>query len=167
VQLEIGDQVFHPIHGVGKVVAIKSLALDGAASRWYYEISLFHTTVWVLVDPHGIGRLRRITPRSELARYRALLKSQPSSLSDNFRDRQSDLNDRLKLGTFQAICEIVRDLSARRALKPLTDFESNLLKKTRDLLFQEWAATNSVTNSEAARSVEDLLNEGQKQIGIA
>jgi RNA polymerase-interacting CarD/CdnL/TRCF family regulator len=164
VHLEIGGQVFHPIHGVGKVVAIRSLAFDGKRPRLYYEVALDKTTIWVLIEPQGIGRLRPITPKSELARYRAVLKGRPTSLSDNFRARQSDLDVRLKLGTFQAICEIVRDLSARRVRKPLTDYELDLLKKAREFLFQEWAVINRVTSSEAAQSVEALLSEGRKNL---
>jgi len=93
-----------------------------------------------------------------------VLKGRPTSLSDNFRARQSDLDVRLKLGTFQAICEIVRDLSARRVRKPLTDYELDLLKKAREFLFQEWAVINRVTSSEAAQSVEALLSEGRKNL---
>jgi RNA polymerase-interacting CarD/CdnL/TRCF family regulator len=161
VHIEIGGQVFHPIHGVGKVVAIRSMAFDGKRPRLYYEVTLEKTTIYVLIEPQGMGRLRLITPKSELARYRDLLKSRPASLSDNFRARQSDLDVRLKLGTFQAICEIVRDLSARRARKPLTDYELEMLKKARGFLFQEWALINHVTSSEAARTVEALLSEGR------
>jgi CarD family transcriptional regulator len=167
VQLEIGDQVFHPIHGVGKVVAVKALALDGEKSRWYYEVALANSTIWVLIEPLGIGRLRRITPRDELARYRALLKSEPTSLNKNFRLRQVDLTDRMKSGSFQAICEIVRDLRARQLSKPLTDYESTLLKKTHDMLVQEWAATTRTTQREAAKTVEELLTEGQRSARVA
>jgi CarD family transcriptional regulator len=167
VQLEIGDQVFHPIHGVGKVVAVKAMALNGERSRWYYEVVLINSTIWVLVEPFGIGRLRRITPKDELARYRALLKSEPASLSNNFRLRQVDLNDRMKLGTFQAICEVVRDLNARRLSKSLTDYESNLLKKAHEMLIQEWAATSKMTSREAAQTIDDLLLEGQKGAPVA
>jgi len=161
MQMNIGQNVFHPSHGVGKITAIKELEMNGAEPRLYYEVSLFHTTVWVLVEPQERGKLRPITSRSELARYRAVLKSPPVSMNNNFRIRQNDLDTRLKLGTFQAICEIVRDLSARRLSKSLTDYESGLLKKTREFLCQEWAAINGISGVDAARDVEALLVEGQ------
>ena len=162
MQLAVGDTVFHSIHGVGKVVATKELTFNAEEPRLYYEVAMPHTTVWVLIEPQVEGRLRPITPRSELPRYGALLKSRPISLDNDFRTRQIDLDNRLKLGTFQAICEIVRDLNARRLQIPLTNYESSLLKRTSQFLFEEWAEVSGVTSSEAERGIEELLREGQK-----
>jgi RNA polymerase-interacting CarD/CdnL/TRCF family regulator len=164
MQLQIGDMVFHPIHGVGRIAAVKELKLNEEAPRSYYEVKLFNMTVWVLIEPIRIGRLRPITGRSEIARYRRLLKSRPISMDNNFRLRQNDLDNRFKLGTFQAICEIVRDLSARRLLKSLTEFELNLLRRTSEFLFQEWAVMAGVTSIEAATDIEALLMEGREHL---
>jgi len=163
MQYKVGEQVFHPVYGVGKIVAIKELQINGAEPNLYYEVMIDTTTVWVLIDPDKIGRLRPITPKSELAGYRRLLKSHPISLDRDFRTRRNDLNSRFKEGTLQATCEIVRDLSARRYLKPLTGYESTLLHRAGEFLIQEWAMVNGLTATEAARDVQALLVEGRKE----
>ena len=163
MQYQIGDKVVHPIHGVGNIVAIKEMTLNGDEPRLYYEVAIFKTRLWVLVNPPVEGRLRPITPKSDLARYHLLLKSRPLPLENNYRIRQNDLITRFKSGTFQALCEIVRDLRARKTFRSLSEFDTTLLSKASDYLFEEWAVMNEVTKNEAALDVEALLVQGQSK----
>jgi RNA polymerase-interacting CarD/CdnL/TRCF family regulator len=99
-----------------------------------------------------------------MARYYSLLKSRPVPLENNYRQRQNDLITRFKTGTLQALCEIVRDLRARKTLRVLSEFDSTLLTRASDYLFDEWAAINEISRYEASQDVEALLVEGQSYI---
>lgn len=158
---QIDQQVVHPAHGVGRVVGLVTRRFAEATARQYYEIALVRSTVWVPVaaDP-DIG-LRSLTPENELAHYRAVLKSRPSPLIPDHRQRHLELASRLRPGLFQNLCEVVRDLSARGWIKPLNEKDAVALRKTRDGLCQEWAATTGISVTDATDEVEALLREGR------
>jgi RNA polymerase-interacting CarD/CdnL/TRCF family regulator len=164
MEIKYGDCVVHPTFGIGYVEAIEDKEIGEDGIRTFYRIAFFKMTVWVPFQHSQSSRLRPVTPPNDLARYRAVLSSQPATLDSNFRLRQIELENRLKQGTFQELCEVVRDLSARSWLKSLSSFESALLKKTRSFLNQEWAATSGKSLNEATGEVESCLMEGKQRL---
>jgi RNA polymerase-interacting CarD/CdnL/TRCF family regulator len=78
-------------------------------------------------------------------------------LEKDYRQRHLDLVSRLKLGSFQIICEVVRDLTAWSWRKPLGRTDTTLLQKTRQSLYQEWATAADVSTTEAIKEIDSLL----------
>lgn len=160
---QVNDSVVHPAHGVGRVVALAMQHFFDAEARLYYEIAIQRSNkVWVPVDTGAASGLRPVTPKSELARYRRVLQSRPVSLTVDHRQRHLELLSRLKVGLFQTSCEIVRDLTAQRWVKPLNEMDSRTLRKTHEGLCQEWAAASGVSAQEAAQEVDALLLAGRQ-----
>lgn len=159
-----GDHVVHPRFGVGIVVNVEVRQFSGEDRRAFYRVDFSDTTLWVPVPIPETGGLRPITPRSDLSRYRKLLKSPPVALDNDFRVRKLALDERLKEGTFQALCEIVRDLRARHHIKSLSNYESGLYKQAYSALIDEWAASNQSNRDEATREIESLLIKGEQSL---
>jgi CarD family transcriptional regulator len=158
---KVGDKVVHPQYGVGQVVRLDEREFEPGVMRRYYEISIpGGSTVWVPVDLTPSG-LRELTAKSEIARCRQILSSLPSPLSEDARLRQSDLSVRLKQGTIAAHCEVVRDLAAHGAHKPISGTIAAFLQSTQNVLCQEWATVEGITLAEAAAEVEALLEKGR------
>ena len=158
---KINDQVVYPAFGVGRVVALVTKSFFEAESQLYYEVSGGRSTVWVQVDEGSARGLRRLTRGDELAHYREVVCGQPVTLNQDHRQRQVDLKGQLKLGTMQSLCEIVRDLSARSWLKPLTETDSLALRRGREALSEEWAAAEGVPLPQATAELSALLLEGR------
>lgn len=157
---KVDDWVVHPKHGVGRVVKIENRQFGSGTAQPYYEISLPNGTVWVPVEASSCG-LRKLTAKDDLARYRNVLKSRPATLNADHRQRQIELTDRLRQGSLQARCEVVRDLSALGWYKPLGEGNAALLRVAHQVLYQEWAMADGVSLSEATHEVEALLQEGK------
>lgn len=158
---KIGDRVVHPQYGVGDVVKLEDKEFVPGVLRRYYEISIpGGSTVWVPLDLPTSG-LRRLTVRSEISRCREILASRPLPLTEDSRLRQSDLSTRLKQGTIVAHCEVVRDLSAYGAHKPITGTIAAFLKGTQDVLCQEWAIVEGIALSEAVYEIDSLLEKSK------
>ncbi len=155
-----GDQVVHKNFGVGTIVSIEDTNLSGNGTHPFYRVDFFKTTVWVPVGDQTEGGLRPLTPKSQLDRYRALLKSSPVSLDGDFRQRRSELEKRIGRGTFQGICEVIRDLNGLNAEKPLNYFEKNLFKQTRDALILEWSTTSGLSQTETSGEIDGYLGNG-------
>ena len=153
----VGDVVVHPDHGVGHIVKIEEKRFSGKEASLYYEITAQKSTVWVSVASSEALRLRPVTLISNLAQYRSVLQSPALALNKDHRQRHLELNDRMKQGTFQVMCEVVRDLTARSWQKPLNDFETVSLQRVRGRLCHEWAASEGISITEATQEVTSLL----------
>ncbi len=161
MEYRVNDLVVHPQHGVGRVVKLETRQFGPGTKQRYYEISIPTGTIWVPVEgpPNG---LRRLTSKGELGRYRGLLRSRPTPLASDHRQRQLALVERLRESSLQARCEVVRDLTAHSWNKPLNESSGTLLRNARQVLCAEWAAAEGLSLAEAAHEIEALLVEGRK-----
>jgi len=158
----VGDIVVHPAHGVGQIVKVEEKRFSGKEAGLYYEVMLQKSTIWVPVEAQGASSLRGLTDKRDLAQYRNVLKGRPALLDTDSHKRHLELVQRLRQGSFQVKCEVVRDLTARSWYKPLNEFDSNSLRKVREDLCQEWATAEGISLSEASTEVGALLWEAQQ-----
>jgi len=114
----------------------------------------------VPVETYATIGLRHLIDKPELTAYRRLLTSAPVSLDRS--GRRLELSERVKQGSFQSLCEMVRDLSARGWRKPLGATDVAALRKTLALLSQEWAASDGVTVLEANQEIQALLQKAKQ-----
>ncbi|MEK7328584.1 MAG: CarD family transcriptional regulator, partial [Chloroflexota bacterium] len=119
MQFKVGERVVHPAHGIGQIIKIEEKRLFGGEARLYYEVATQKNTVWVPIEAGKTVGLRPLMTKDDLARFRGILKSRPTTLNKDHRQRHLELMDRLKQGTLQVVCEVVRDLTARTWQKPL------------------------------------------------
>lgn len=157
---KVDDWVFHPQHGVGQVAKLEKRQFGSKMAQLYYEISIPTGTVWVQADG-STCELRKVTVKGDLSKHRKVLKGRPAPLAENNRERQVELADRLRVGSFKVRCEIVRDLSALGWYKPLGEGNAMLLRNIQQALDEEWAMADGVSQSEATREVNALLQEGK------
>jgi RNA polymerase-interacting CarD/CdnL/TRCF family regulator len=158
--IAVHDWVVHPQHGVGRVVKLETRQFGPGNAQRYYEVAIPTGTIWVPVEGHP-GGLRKLTAKRDLAKYRGLLKSRPAPLAPDHRQRQLALLERLKVSSFAARCEVVRDLTAHGWHKPLNEASGVLLRNAHHVLCAEWAAAEGLSLVEASQEVEALLLEGK------
>ena len=157
-----GDDVVHPNYGVGSIVRLEERQLAEVETRQYYVLAFGKTTVWLPVQAETVSPLRRVTAPRDLDRYRTLLKSRPAVLDRDYKKRRLDLNEQLAHGSFQVVCEVVRDLTALGWNKPMNELDSSMLKKVRANLWQEWATSTGRPLPEAVTEVNALLQAGEQ-----
>lgn len=158
MQFKIGDGVVHPTHGTGQIVNIEKRQFSEKTPRLYYEVTLPKLiTLWIPVEAQLTSGLRAVTARNELDHYRNLLRSPSVPLTVNHQQRRLELASRLKPGSFQGMCEVVRDLTVSGWHKPLGLSDTATLQKTRQSLYLEWAASASVPLIEAIKEIDALL----------
>jgi RNA polymerase-interacting CarD/CdnL/TRCF family regulator len=160
MKYDIGDCVIHKSFGVGYITALVEKQIFEDEARLYYEVKLEKATVWVPVDSDDPSPFRLLTNEDELAQYRRILTSKPKPLNDNFRARFSSVDLRLREGSLEAICEIVRDLTAREQIKHLSRGDLSRLQIAKDTLCKEWSASKDISLADAQQEIEALLQEG-------
>lgn len=161
----IGEQVVHPQHGVGRVVKLEDRAFGSGVTRRYYEVSILGagSTLWVPLEPPAYG-LRKLAGRGEIAECRKVLASRPVPLTDDARTRQANLADRLKKGTIRVQCEVVRDLYAFGEHKSLYGSMAGFFRQTQNVLCEEWALVEGTTLEEAMQEVNALLDKSRRLV---
>jgi RNA polymerase-interacting CarD/CdnL/TRCF family regulator len=163
MQFKVGDVVVHPVYGVSHITAIEERQFSGLEACLYYQITLPRSTIWIPVEAQGTVKLRLVTARGDLDEYRDLLKSPPVPLNnDQSQRRYMELAGRLKQGSFQVMCEVVRDLTASGWRKPLGPTDKATLQKTRERLYQEWATAAGISIAEATKEINTLLQATQE-----
>ena len=161
MEFRSGDDVVHPSYGVGNIVRLEERELAASGLRWYYVLAIGTATVWMPVQADGSTTLRAVTRKQDLEQYRTMLSSQPTLLVRDFKKRHLELVERLTHSSFQVMCEIVRDLTALGWNRPMGETDATLLKKVRDNLWREWAASTGQSHQEAIQEVEALLRVGR------
>ena len=165
MQFKIGDFVVHPAYGIGQIVKIEEKQFSKkSGARLYYQVTMPDCNViWTPVENQVANGLRLVTAKSDLDQYRDLLKSPPVSLNDNQpQQRHLELISRLKQGSFQVTCEVVRDLTLTDWQKPLGITNKTILRQTQQRLYQEWASAADISIAEATKEVDTLLQATQK-----
>lgn len=157
MSFNVGDFVVHPVYGVGHIVQIEEKQFSKAGPRFYYEITLSKSTIWIPIDVGETVGLRLVTAKSDLEHYRDVLKSSPVPLDKNIPQRHLALAGRLKQISFSEMCEVVRDLTASHWQKPLASVDKETLRKARERLSQEWAASAGMSIAEATKEINALL----------
>ena len=161
MSFKVGDRVIHPRHGLGRVNNLAVKQFVEGEKRPFYEISFPGSTLWVPLSCASSG-IRKLTVKSEIASCRRVLKAPVEPLEDDYRLRQTQLNDHLKEGTLTARCEVVRDLTAYSWHKPLNGSIAAFLQTALDILCQEWAAVEKITPAEASTEIQSLLEIGKQ-----
>ncbi len=157
-----GDSIVHPTYGVGTIMRLEEKRLAEDKPRWYYVVVVDKSTLWVPVDENNVAGLRTVTPKKDLDRYRAVLKGRPGTLERDHNKRRMFINERVKLGSFQSLCEAVRDLSAQSWKHPLGESDLTLLQRLSHSLYREWAAAANVSLPDATAEVEALLQDAKQ-----
>ena len=162
MEFRSGDDVVHPSYGVGSILRLEERQLAEANTRLYYVVAFGKTTVWLPVNTTGVSALRLVTAPRDLDHYRTLLKSRPVELDRDYKKRRLDINEQLAHGSFQIVCEIVRDLTALGWYRPLAGVDASLLSKVRANLWEEWATATCQPLPEAIHEVTALLQAGEQ-----
>ena len=157
MQFKAGDYIVHPTYGIGNIVRLEEKRLAEDRLRLYYVVAAEKSTLWVPVDENGASGLREVTPKRDLDQYRGLLQGRPNTLDRDYNKRRLEINERVKQGSFQSLCEAVRDLTAQGWNKPLSEFDASSLKRIRASLCREWAAAAGISIPEATAEVQALL----------
>jgi RNA polymerase-interacting CarD/CdnL/TRCF family regulator len=156
------DWIVHPEHGVGRVIEIETKQFGQQPAQAYYKVAITTGTIWVPVEGYS-HRLRDTTPKADLDRYRSLLRGKPTPLATNHKERYLDLEERLKEYSFQAICEVVRDLKSYSWNNHLPERTSALLRRTHQFLCAEWATADGLPLGKATYEVNALLLKGKEK----
>lgn len=158
MSFHVGDKVVHRSFGPGVVTGLEEKKLAGE-TRLYYVVEVNKLTIWVPVD-HALGpTLRPSTPRREFKKIYTILRSPGEMLAEDRFQRQTELAERMREGTVESLCRVVRDLNSRASVKKLNENDNAVLRRALGLLLDEWQVSQGNSLEEARHELDQLLGE--------
>jgi CarD family transcriptional regulator len=155
-----GDKVVHPGYGPGIIRGIERREMLGEAKQ-YYIIDM-QTSGGTLMTPVAQAGKIGLRPAISKATVKKLLRSlseAPTALSEDFRERQTDIEERLKEGDIFEAARVLRDLAWYGQVQGLTKRDSQLMQRAEEVVSAEMALVEDVEIKEAASRVQAALDE--------
>lgn len=165
MMFQVGDRVVHWAHGPGEIIQIDEKELAGRRQE-YYVVQIRDMMLWVPVtgsyDGNGNnggngGSLRRPTPADDFERLFKILTGPADVLTDDRMERKTLLLERLKDGTLESVCLVIRDLVNHGRVKKMNDYDSAILERARNFLLNEWSVALAIPLSQAAMELQELI----------
>ena len=153
-----GDQVVHWAYGLGEVIQLDEKKLLGKTEQ-YYVVQINDMTLWVPVTREGESSLRLPTPPGEFEELFAILTAPAQPLLQDRLQRKAQLTNLLRDGSLASICMVVRDLTFHLKSKKANENDPVILERALNFLLNEWAASLSITLTEAKQGLTRLLGE--------
>jgi CarD family transcriptional regulator len=155
-----GDKVVHPGYGPGVVRGIEQREMLGEAKQ-YYIIALQSsggTLMTPVAQADKVG-LRPAISQTAVNKLFKALSGKPAHLSEDFRVRQDDIEERLKEGDIFATAQVIRDLTWYGQAQGLTKRDTQLVQRAEELIACELALVEGIEIKEAASRLQVALDE--------
>ena len=154
----VGDKVMHPNFGAGQITGEKHRELVHGFKH-YYVIEVVGTGATAYVPIRKMTELgvRLVMSSRKLIQVLGTLRSVPSTLSNDYKERQEGVQEKLGTGLPVLVAETVRDLTWRRKRRRLTQRDESLLKRGRERLANEMAWATDADAMEVHEMIDGTL----------
>jgi CarD family transcriptional regulator len=160
----VGDKVVHPGYGPGVITSIERRQVVGEAKRYYVIDMLTEggTLMTPVAGADTIG-LRPAVSDRVLAKLLASLAEVPSTLSGDFRERQDEVEERLRGSDIFVVAEVLRDLAWHDQAHGLTKRDMQLMQRAQELLAGELALVEEIDLKDAIDRVQTILADAVRK----
>lgn len=156
----VGDKVVHPGYGPGVIKGIERRQVIGEAKD-YYIIEMLTSDATLMTPVAQVDKvgLRPAIGTASIKRILKLLAEEPNTLSENFRERQFDIDERLKEGDVFVTAKVMRDMAWYRHFNDLTKRDLQLMQRAEEIVAGELALAKGIDVKEALEDMQAILEE--------
>jgi CarD family transcriptional regulator len=160
----VGDKVVHPGHGPGIIRGVERHQVVGEEKRYYIIDMLSGGTrlMTPVAQADKVG-LRAAISDESMQQLLALLSNAPAALPDDFRERQSTIDERLKEGDVFDAARVARDMTWFGRLRGLTRRDTQLLQRAEELVAGELALVQSIEIKQAIDQMQAILASAMEE----
>jgi len=155
----VGDQVVHWVYGLGEIIQLDEKKLSGKPEN-FYVVNIRDMTLWVPISERGERCLRSLTPANDFQKLFGILASPGEPLSTDRLERRNQLAERLKDGTLESICQVIRDLALHKRIQKMNENDNAIQHRALSFLLDEWSTVLSVPVQQADHELKELLGAG-------
>jgi acetylornithine deacetylase/succinyl-diaminopimelate desuccinylase-like protein len=104
--------------------------------------------------------VRPLTPRERFEALFDLLSSPGELLTTDRLGRKTELQQRMRDGSLESICLVIRDLYTQRQTARLNEADNITLNRARKFLLEEWRLVMGISMNQAEAQLKELLETG-------
>ena len=158
MQFAVGDKVVHPRIGAGQITGTSRQELvAGFESYYVIDIPGKESTIYIPMSKVEELGVRPVMSRTRLRRVLKALTKNPQELPDDAKERQKDIQEKLRTGNPMQIAEAMRDLTWHKHIASLTQKDEELLSQGRDFLAAEMALAAETSIQEIQTRISSAL----------
>ena len=158
MELEIGDKVIYPNHGLGVVERVEEKTILGTTCGFYsLRMSASDTTVLVPVDNvEGVG-VRRAIEDTEVKKLFTHIGNGKIDNHQNWKGRFKDNSDKMRTGSIRDVIDVLKSLNFLSQSKNLSFREKRMLDRAKFLVVSEIAEVTAEATEDIEEKVEKAL----------
>jgi CarD family transcriptional regulator len=149
MQLEVGSQVVHSLHGVGTVESLETKELLAKETR-FATISFQDDRLKIMVNlDQRNSMLRPLMTGEQVESILEYLRSHSSEGVITKSTHRYNLNlQKIKSGDINSLCQVIKELSGLLEEKRLTQKEHSMLEQSRKILASELSSVKNRPHQE-------------------
>jgi CarD family transcriptional regulator len=154
--LQVGDKVVYPNHGVGIIEQISSRTLGNTVER-FYLLRIKSSSLKVMVPFASLRTvgLRRVVKNGEVQKILDFLTDGKCCNNTDWKYRFKENSDKMRTGSLMEVAVVLKGLLLLNQSKPLSFREKKMLERARYLLVSELAMARNCDDAQ----VEELLTK--------
>ncbi len=156
----VGQNIVHPAHGAGTIVALQEQELVKGFRR-YYVVRFADKRLTIRIPLRRTDELgvRKVMGQATCDKVLAVLRDLPHQLPSNFKERRKTVEKMIHSGRPVKIAEALRELTWRREVKRLNKADSELYSQAQDMLTQEMTLATGHDLEDVQRQINYALQE--------
>ncbi len=156
----IGDTVFYPGHGAGRIAEVVEQEFLGERRR-FYRIRVIgnEMTVMVPVDGSDKAGLRPVISKPMVEEVVGVLREDATKMPLNWNRRVKHNRDKIKTGDILEMADVVRNLALRDHEMGLSTGEKQMFGKVKRILASELMFAKEMREDDALSFLDGILSE--------
>ena len=165
IHYSIGEWVVHSQYGVGQIKKTEVMPLHGEQTECF-RVQVKDGAFWFPTDSLDNPRIRPVESQEIITKVIKNLRRKPSNLIQNKKYWTQRIKDVSLHDDLLSISQLIRDLSAQKALKRLNDSQIRALSKFKERLLLEWTAITGGDFKEIRSQFNKLISESKAKMNF-
>ena len=162
---EIGDVVVYPVHGVARIIGIRTEKIGNSDQLCYILETEIKTAnekpvIKLPIDKVESNRVRKIVDEQEASEVIDILKRRGMKTdSQTWNRRHREYQDKMRTGSIFQAAEVYRELSLLKENKDLSHGERRLFDQAYNLLIKELSIAKKTDETEIERTLNNIFEK--------
>jgi len=156
---DVGDKIVYPMHGAGVIESIEEREILGH-KQYYYIVKMPIGDMKVMIPTNNVDDIgiREIIDIREVEKVIDILKTQNTSVTNNWNKRYRENMMKIKTGDIFEVAEVVKILMTREKEKGLSTGEKKMLNNAKQILISELVLAKGVDQSEIESAIDNIVD---------
>jgi len=157
---QVGDNIFYPMHGAGKIKAIEEKEVGGEM-RQYYVINMAIDDMRIMIPKKTISKtnIRPVTDLDTVKEVAAQIDKEDTDNDLPWKRRHKANTDKIKTGDLKDCVEVIYGLLRMKKEDKLNSSEKRLLNQAKDFLLSELKLVEGMTKEKKDKFLTRLTKD--------